>query len=115
MEHIIVDGGSTDGTIEVLKGRPGLIWVSEKDEGHYHAMDKGTRMASGEVVDVSAASHPDLFWALRGGGGNFGVVTTFEFRAHPIGTEVLSGLIVHPLAPASAIELGPVAERVQLR
>jgi glycosyltransferase involved in cell wall biosynthesis len=52
VEHIVVDGGSTDGTIEVLKSSPGLIWVSEKDEGHYHAMDKGTRMASGEVVAI---------------------------------------------------------------
>jgi glycosyltransferase involved in cell wall biosynthesis len=52
VEHIVVDGGSTDGTLEVLKNAPGLIWASEKDEGHYHAMDKGTRMASGGVVAI---------------------------------------------------------------
>jgi glycosyltransferase involved in cell wall biosynthesis len=52
VEHIIVDGGSTDGTLELIKSCPHLVWVSEKDEGHYHAMDKGTRMASGEVVAV---------------------------------------------------------------
>ena len=45
VEHIVVDGGSTDGTVDILKSYPRLIWVSEKDEGHYHAMDKGTRMA----------------------------------------------------------------------
>src|SRR5438105_12215681 len=52
VEHIVMDGGSKDGTIEILKECPRLIWVSEKDEGHYHAMDKGTRMASGEVVAI---------------------------------------------------------------
>jgi glycosyltransferase involved in cell wall biosynthesis len=52
VEHIVVDGGSKDGTIEVLKSSPGVIWVSEKDEGHYHAMDKGSRMATGEVVAI---------------------------------------------------------------
>jgi len=52
VEHIVVDGGSTDGTIELLKEYPDLTWVSEKDEGHYHAMDKGTRSAFGDVVAI---------------------------------------------------------------
>src|SRR6266581_6426225 len=51
-EHIVVDAGSTDGTLEVLRRYPRVKWVSETDEGHYHAMDKGTRMASGEVVAI---------------------------------------------------------------
>jgi FAD/FMN-containing dehydrogenase len=52
--------------------------------------------ADGELVRASANENPDLFWALRGGGGNFGVVTSFEFRLHPVGSEVLAGLVVHP-------------------
>ncbi len=52
VEHIVVDGGSTDGTLQILKAYPRLIWVSEKDDGHYHAMDKGTRRASGEIVAI---------------------------------------------------------------
>jgi len=59
--------------------------------------------AAGEVVRASATEHPDLFWALRGGGGNFGVVTRFEFRLHPVGPEVLSGLIVYPLSQAKTV------------
>jgi FAD/FMN-containing dehydrogenase len=59
--------------------------------------------AKGEVVRASATEHPDLFWALRGGGGNFGVVTRFEFRLHPVGPELLSGLIVYPLSEAKAV------------
>jgi FAD/FMN-containing dehydrogenase len=59
--------------------------------------------ATGQRVTASERENADLFWALRGGGGNFGIVTTFEFRAHPIGTEVLSGLIVHPLAQAREV------------
>jgi hypothetical protein len=51
--------------------------------------------AEGEVLRVSADEHADLFWALRGGGGNFGVVTSFEYRLHPI-SMVLGGLIIHP-------------------
>ncbi|HKQ59299.1 MAG TPA: FAD-binding oxidoreductase [Candidatus Eisenbacteria bacterium] len=59
--------------------------------------------AAGEVVTASAKENPDLFWALRGGGGNFGVVSRFEFRLHPVGPNLLSGLIVYPLAEARSI------------
>ena len=59
--------------------------------------------AAGEIVRASSTEHPDLFWALRGGGGNFGVVTRFEFRLHPVGPEVLSGLIVYPIAEAKSV------------
>lgn len=52
--------------------------------------------AEGELVRASAAEHPDLFWALCGGGGNYGVVTSLEFRLHPVGPEVLGGLVLHP-------------------
>lgn len=52
VEHIVMDGGSKDGTVELLKEYPHLIWVSEKDEGHYHAMNKGVERASGEVVNI---------------------------------------------------------------
>jgi len=45
--------------------------------------------ASGEVVQASADENADLFWGLRGGGGNFGVVTSFEFGAHPGGAQLL--------------------------
>ncbi len=59
--------------------------------------------AAGKVVRASATEHPDLFWALRGGGGNFGVVTRFEFRLHPVGPGVLSGLIVYPISEAKSV------------
>lgn len=59
--------------------------------------------AAGDVVRASATEHPDLFWALRGGGGNFGVVTRFEYRLHPVGPDVLSGLIVYPLSVAKSV------------
>jgi FAD/FMN-containing dehydrogenase len=59
--------------------------------------------ADGQVRRASDTQNPDLFWAIRGGGGNFGIVTTFEFRLHPVGPEVLAGLIVHPFANAETV------------
>src|SRR5687768_971733 len=53
--------------------------------------------AEGEQVRASADQHPELFWALRGGGGNFGVVTAFEFRLHPLEREVFAGLALYPV------------------
>jgi FAD/FMN-containing dehydrogenase len=55
--------------------------------------------ADGEIVDVTADSHPDLFWALRGGGGNFGIAASFTYRAHRLDT-VVGGLIAHPIDAA---------------
>jgi FAD/FMN-containing dehydrogenase len=52
--------------------------------------------ARGDEVRATAGEHPELFWALRGGGGNFGVVTAIEFALHPVGPEVLGGLVLHP-------------------
>lgn len=56
--------------------------------------------ASGELVTASESENADLFWGLRGGGGNFGVVTSFEFKLHPVGPMVLAGLVIHPLDAA---------------
>jgi FAD/FMN-containing dehydrogenase len=55
--------------------------------------------AAGEIRTASAAENPDLFWALRGGGGNFGVATSFEYQAHPVAT-VYGGAVMHPLSRA---------------
>ena len=53
--------------------------------------------AEGELVKASAAENVDLFWGVRGGGGNFGIVTEFEFRLHPVGPTVLAGPIFWPI------------------
>jgi FAD/FMN-containing dehydrogenase len=55
--------------------------------------------ADGGVLNVTAESDPDLFWALRGGGGNFGVATSLEYRLHPL-SEVVGGLVAHPFEAA---------------
>jgi FAD/FMN-containing dehydrogenase len=59
--------------------------------------------ADGECVRASAEENPDLLWGLRGGGGNFGVVTSFEYRLHPVGPQVLAGGVLHAFADAPAL------------
>ncbi len=58
--------------------------------------------ADGQLHQASAKDHADLFWALRGGGGNFGVVTSLEYRLHPV-TEVLGGMVIYPLNQAREV------------
>jgi FAD/FMN-containing dehydrogenase len=53
-------------------------------------------LGDGEIVRAGASEHPDLFWALRGGGGDFGAVVNFEFRPHRVGPMVLAGMLVYP-------------------
>ena len=54
-------------------------------------------LADGTKVHASADEHPELFWALRGGGGNFGIVTEFQFRTHPVGSTVIAGPTMWPI------------------
>jgi FAD/FMN-containing dehydrogenase len=59
--------------------------------------------ADGELLTASAEEHPDLFWGLRGGSGNLGVVTSLEYRLHPVGPTVLGGFVFHPFAQAGEV------------
>ena len=59
--------------------------------------------ASGEFKRASATENPDLYWGLRGGGGNFGVVTSFEYQLHPVGTKFLNGSVMYPLDQAKDV------------
>jgi FAD/FMN-containing dehydrogenase len=95
---LAVTGGviSTTGIAGLTLGG-GLGWLMGK---HGLALDNlvgaDVVLASGEIVKAGEKDHPDLFWALRGGGGNFGVVPWFEYRLHPV-REMTSGLVAHPL------------------
>jgi FAD/FMN-containing dehydrogenase len=60
-------------------------------------------LADESIVRASADEHPDLFWAVRGGGGNFGVAGSFEFRLHPVGPIVTGGLVVFPFEEAAQV------------
>ena len=59
-------------------------------------------IASGELVHASDTENTDLFWGIRGGGGNFGVVTSFEYQLHPVG-DLLAGMVVHPFGKAGEV------------
>ena len=82
----------------------GIGWLARK---HGTACDNLLSVdvvtASGEIMTASATEHPELFWGLRGGGGNFGIVTSFEYRLHPVGPTVLAGGVVHPFERAGEV------------
>ncbi|MGH2443834.1 MAG: FAD-binding oxidoreductase [Chloroflexota bacterium] len=59
--------------------------------------------AEGKLINASPENHPDLFWGVRGGGGNFGVVTGFEYQLHPVGPMVFGGAVFHPLERAREV------------
>lgn len=59
--------------------------------------------ADGKKLRVSENQNSDLFWAIRGGGGNFGVVTEYEYKLHPVGPEILAGLLVFPFTEANSV------------
>jgi FAD/FMN-containing dehydrogenase len=81
----------------------GFGWLSRKHGmtiDNLRAVDVIT--ADGKFLTANTRDHADLFWALCGGSGNFGVVTRFEFQLHPLGPDVLTGLVVYPLAEAKS-------------
>jgi FAD/FMN-containing dehydrogenase len=59
--------------------------------------------ADGKIITASETEHADLFWALRGGGGNFGVATSFSFKLHDVGPQVLGGMVIHPVTAAKPV------------
>jgi FAD/FMN-containing dehydrogenase len=91
---------STTGVAGLVLGG-GFGWLSRK-----HGLTSDSLLsadvvtANGDVIRASTSENSDLFWALRGGGGNFGVVTSFTFQAHAVGPELYCGLIVHRQADA---------------
>jgi FAD/FMN-containing dehydrogenase len=82
----------------------GIGWLMRK---HGAAVDNLLSVdvvtADGEIVTASEEENPDLFWAIRGGGGNFGIVTSFEYRLHPVGPIVLAGPVFHPIEDAPEV------------
>ena len=102
---LVVPGGivSATGVAGFTLGG-GFGWVSRRygfAADNLRAVEIVT--ADGRVRRASAEDNPDLFWAIRGGGGNFGVVTAFEFEAQPHGPEVVAGLVLHPMAQAKEV------------
>ena len=83
--------------VEIETDAPVREVLIEKD----HA--RGVVLADGRIVTASPHEHADLFWGIRGGGGNFGIVTEFEFALHPLGPIVMAGLMLWPFDRADEV------------
>jgi FAD/FMN-containing dehydrogenase len=102
---LAVTGGviSTTGISGLTLGG-GLGWVMARDGlALDNLLSADVVTADGRVLRASADEDPDLFWALRGGGGNFGVVASFEYRVRPVGPTVVGGLVAHPFSAATEV------------
>src|SRR5215470_9899641 len=102
MHGLAVTGGVVSSTgIAGLTLGGGLGWLMGK---HALALDNllsiDLVLADGRVVTVSEHENADLFWGARGGGGNFGVATSLEYRLHPVGPQITGGLIAYPFDEA---------------
>src|SRR5437764_35969 len=96
-------GSSPDVGIAGYSLGGGLSWIGRKyglQANNITAVEIVT--ADGELVRADKDNEPDLFWAVRGGGGNFGVVTALEFRLHPV-REVYAGMLVFPQERAEEV------------
>jgi FAD/FMN-containing dehydrogenase len=97
-------GTASDTGIAGLTLGGGLGWLSSK---HGLTVDNlisaDVVTADGRFLTASATENQDLFWGLRGGSGNFGVVTSFEYQLHAVGPTILGGMVVHPLSKAREV------------
>ncbi|RTZ44422.1 FAD-binding oxidoreductase [Candidimonas sp. SYP-B2681] len=94
---------STTGVAGLTLGG-GFGWLSRKFGMTVDNLESAeVVMADGGLIRASETEYPDLFWALRGGGGNFGVVTRFTFNLHQVGPDLLSGLMVYPISEAKSV------------
>jgi FAD/FMN-containing dehydrogenase len=94
---------STTGVAGLTLGG-GFGWLSRKHGLTIDNLISADVVSSkGELLRASATENADLFWAIRGGGGNFGIVTSLEVKLHPVGPQVIAGLIVHPFANAKEV------------
>ena len=104
-QGLVTTGGTVSSTgIAGLTLGGGLGWLMAK---HGFACDNllsaGIVLPNGEIVTADENNHADLFWALRGGGGNFGVVASFTYRLHPIAPTVTGGMILYPVEQARVV------------
>jgi FAD/FMN-containing dehydrogenase len=105
LHGLAVPGGvvSTTGVAGLTLGG-GIGWLHRKYGLACDALRAAEVVtARGDIVRCSASENEDLFWALRGGGGNFGVVVSFEFEAYPLGPVVWNGMVVYPVDAAAEV------------
>ncbi len=94
-------GTNSDTGVGGLTLGGGIGWLSGKHGlSCDNLLSADVVTADGRFLTASATENADLFWGIRGGNGNFGVVTSFEFRLHPVGPTVLAGMVMHPFERA---------------